>query len=94
MKIQCIDDQDKMVIEMGNKLVDEYPEYYRVLVFIGNVEEDSEERVKYYERALEKDPDYLIASIQKSLTLSDIDSEESRKIMADLMARHPNHAKV
>ena len=45
-----------------------------MLVFIGNIEEDSEERVKYYERALEKDADYIIASIQKSLTLSDIDS--------------------
>ena len=41
---------------MSLELIEENPDFYRILVFLGNIEEDNSKKINYYGKALEKDP--------------------------------------
>lgn len=63
-------------------------------VFLGNMEEKTSERLKYYEKALSYDPDYIIAKIQMVVALAKTDEGRARMILNDLHQAHPNNFKV
>ena len=51
-------------------------------VFMGNISVKEEDIVDCYKRVLDEDSEYIIASIQLSLTIASSDSVEARKILS------------